>query len=121
MILVVVEVSDLERSRRLYVDGFGIDLHESVHDDSDRWIGGAHAAYSWTDGAYLHFALYQAKGRERTTGAQLGLAVDDIDTAHIAAVAAGAEIVHAPRPEPWGLTSRYRDFDGNVISLTQQL
>lgn len=120
MTLVVLEVADLERSRRLYVDGFGIDLHESLHDDTDRWIGGAHAAYSWTDGAFLHFALYQAKGAEHTTGAQVGLAVDDIDRAHAAALAAGAEVVHAPRLEPWGPTARYRDFDGNVISLTQQ-
>jgi predicted enzyme related to lactoylglutathione lyase len=47
--------------------------------------------------------------------------VDDIDIAHASAVAAGAEVIHAPRPEPWGSTARYRDYDGNVISLTQQI
>jgi catechol 2,3-dioxygenase-like lactoylglutathione lyase family enzyme len=120
IILVVLEVADLERSRALYVDGFGIDLHASLHDDDDRWIGGAHAAYSWTDGAYLHFALYQAKSTERTTGAQVGLVVDDIVIAHAAALAAGADLVHEPRAEPWGPTSRYRDFDGNVISFTER-
>ncbi|MCU1484507.1 MAG: extradiol dioxygenase [Actinomycetia bacterium] len=122
LMLVVLEVSDLERSARLYREGFGIDLHEADHTDEagdDRWISGDHASYSWTDGAYLHFALYEAKTADVTTGAQIGLTVDDIDNAHALATAAGATLVHEPRPEPWGRTSRYRDLDGNVISLTQ--
>ena len=116
--VVVLEVADLERSARLYRDGFGLDLHASDHESDDRWIGGAHAALSWHEGAYLHFALYQAKGSEVATGAQVGFRVDDLDAAHVAALAAGAELVHEPRAEPWGTTSRYRDFDGNVMSLT---
>ena len=54
-----------------------------------------------------------------TVGAQVGFRVDDIDEAHAAAVAAGAEVLHEPRPEPWGTSARYRDPDGNVIELTQ--
>jgi predicted enzyme related to lactoylglutathione lyase len=120
LVAIILEVSDLDRSATLYREGFGLDLHASDHESDDRWMGGAHAALSWTDGAYLHFALYQAKGPEITTGTQIGFAVDDLDAAHAAAVAAGAEVVHERREEPWGATARYRDYDGNVIGLTQR-
>ena len=118
---VVFEVADLDHSERLYREGFGLDLHASQHDDDDRWIGGRHAALSWTDGAFLHFALYAAKGAGRTSGAQVGLRVDDLDEAHDRAIAAGAELVHGPKPQPWGRSARYRDFDGNVVELTEEM
>jgi predicted enzyme related to lactoylglutathione lyase len=124
LVTVVFEVADLGRSMRLYRDGFGVDLHHSDHEGAghgrgDRWISGAHAAASWSDGAFLHFALYAAKG-EPTSRAQISFAVDDIVAAHAKAVAAGAEVVHDARNEPWGVSARYRDFDGNVVELTQQ-
>jgi 4-carboxymuconolactone decarboxylase len=123
LVTVVLEVADLERSARLYRDAFGLDLHLSDHEggehgSDDRWISGAHAALTWTDGAFLHFALYQATG-EPTRGAQLSFRVDDIRLAHDRAVTAGAEVAHEPRAEPWGTSARYRDPDGNVIELTQ--
>ena len=118
LVSVVLEVADLKRSERLYREGFGLDLHSSHHDDDDRWIVGAHAAVSWTDGAFAHFALYAAKGGEPTTGAQVGFRVDDLDAAHERAVAAGAEVIHGPIAQPWGRSARYRDFDGNVVELT---
>ncbi|MBI5949180.1 MAG: VOC family protein [Chloroflexi bacterium] len=121
LVAVVVEVSDLDRSARLYRDAFGLELHASDHaEDDDRWIGGRHAAVSWTDGAFLHFALYQGKADGPSKGVQIAFAVDDIDAAHATAVAAGAEVVHGPRDEPWGRSARYRDPDGNVIELTQR-
>ena len=124
LVTVVIEVTDLGRSARLYADGFGLDLHLRDHEGGqhgheDRWISGAHAAITWTEGAFLHFALYQSKG-ERTTGAQLSFEVEDVGVAHEAATAAGAAVVHEPRSEPWGTSARYRDFDGNVIELTQR-
>ena len=118
LVSVVLEVADLARSERLYREGFGLELHSSHHDDDDRWIGGAHAAVSWTDGAFAHFALYAAKGGEPTTGAQVGFRVDDLDSAHERAVAAGAGVIHGPIAQPWGRSARYRDFDGNVVELT---
>ena len=119
----VLEVSDLDRAVALYRDGFGLDLHLTDHGGGghgadDRWISGRHAATTWTDGAFLHFALYESKG-DRTTGAQVSFRVDDLDAAHAAAEAAGAVVLHPPRPEPWGRSARYRDLDGNVVELTQ--
>lgn len=120
---VVLEVADLERSLRLFRDGFGVDLHVTDHEggghgEGDRWISGRHAATTWTEGAFLHFALYESKG-ERTVGAQVSFRVDDLTAAHQTAVDAGAEVLHEPRSEPWGRSARYRDPDGNVIELTQ--
>lgn len=120
---VVVEVADLDRAISLYRDGLGLDLHESdhhggAHGSGDRWTSGRHAAVSWEDGAFLHFALYESKG-EVTSGVQLSFAVTDVDAALGRALAAGATVVHPPRDEPWGRSARVRDLDGNVIELTQ--
>ena len=60
-VAVILEVSDLERSVSLCRDGFGLDLHPGDNAVEDRWIGGVHAEISWTQGSYLHFALYSAK------------------------------------------------------------
>jgi predicted enzyme related to lactoylglutathione lyase len=123
LVTVVLEVADLDRSEALYRLGFGLDLRRSDHEGGrhgtdDRWISGRHAATTWSDGAFLHFALYESKG-QRTSGAQVSFRVDDLDHAHEQAVAAGAEVLHAPRAEPWGRSARYRDHDENVIELTQ--
>ena len=115
---VILEVSDLDSSTTLYRDAFGLDLHPGDNGVDDRWIGGRHAEISWREGAYLHFALYLAK-EEPTSGAQITLSVEDIDIAHATAVRAGAHVLHEPRTEPWGRSGRYKDFDGNVIELTQ--
>ncbi len=123
LIFIALNVSDLERSVKFYREGFGIDLHKDRNaPEKDVWIGGEHAAFSWTDDAFLHFALFPASPPERPISgdAQLGFSVTDIEAAHSKAVASGAVTVHGPRPEPWGSTARYRDPDGNLISITQR-
>jgi len=123
LVTVVIEVADLDRSAQLYRDGFGVDLHladhgGAGHGEDDRWVSGRHAATSWKERSFLHFALYQSKGAP-TSGAQLSFGVDDIAAAHRVAIDAGAVVVHEPRREPWGTSARYRDYDGNVVELTQ--
>ncbi len=119
-VAIVFEVSGLDRSERLYREAFGLNLHRADHESGDRWIGGEHAACSWYEGSFIHFALYAAKDRAPTSRAQVAFAVDDLDTAHARAVAAGAEVVHVPMAQPWGRSARYRDPDGNVIELTER-
>lgn len=68
----------------------------------------------------MHFALYATKDGEVTTNAQIAFRIDNIEAAHDRAVAAGAELVHPPKAQPWGTSARYRDPDGNVIELTQR-
>jgi predicted enzyme related to lactoylglutathione lyase len=115
-----MEVADLDRSVRLYGDGFGLDLHVDDHAGDDRWISGRHAATSWTEGEFIHFALYATKDGSATARSQVAFRVDDLAAAHVRAVAAGAEVVHPPKAQPWGQSARYKDFDGNVIELTQR-
>ncbi|MGY1843991.1 VOC family protein [Modestobacter sp. SYSU DS0875] len=44
--------------------------------------------------------------------------VDDVDAAHAAAVAAGAEIAHPLTDEPWGVRRFFtRDPDGHVLNV----
>ena len=120
LVTVVLAVSDLDRAVKLYGDGFGLDLHIGDHKGDDPWTTGRHAATTWSDGAFLHFALYETKnGAAATTHAQVAFRVADIEFAHARAVRAGAEVLHGPKPQPWGTSSRYRDDDQNVIELTQ--
>ena len=74
---------------------------------------------SWTDGEFMHFALYASKDGSATHGAQVSFRVGDLDAAHERAVAAGARAVHGPKDQPWGRSARDYDFDDNVIELTQ--
>jgi len=119
LVTVVLVVSDLDRAVKLYGAGFGLDLHVGDHHGDDPWTSGRHAATSWTDGAFMHFALYESKDGEVTSGAQIALRVADLEAAHRRAVAAGAEVIHEPRSQPRRRSARYRDFDGNVIELTR--
>ena len=119
LVTVVLITSDLDRAVELYGAGFGLDLHLDDHHGDDPFTSGRHAATSWTDGAFMHFALYASKDGEATSRAQMAFRVNDLETAHERAVAAGAEVIHGPKPQLWGTSARYRDFDGNVIELTQ--
>jgi catechol 2,3-dioxygenase-like lactoylglutathione lyase family enzyme len=119
LVTVVLRVSNLDTSAALYRDGFGLDFHFADHEGDDLWTSGRHAATTWTDGAFLHFALYQSKDGTATTGAQIAFRVDDLEAAHRRALDAGADLVHAPKTQPWGRSARYRDPDGNVIELTE--
>jgi hypothetical protein len=69
-VAVVFTVSDLDQSIALYTHGFGLDLHVDDHHGDDPWTTGRHAATSWTDGAFVHFALYETKDGSTSTRAQ---------------------------------------------------
>ncbi len=121
---VALNVSDLEASVRFYRDVVGVQLHESSHDLDldDPWYGGRHAAVSWTDGAFLHVALYPTREPNRpvTTGAQIGFHTTEFEAAYARLTASGAEVLQSVRSEPWGRTARFRDPDGNIVSITEQ-
>ncbi len=119
LVTVVLLVSNLDRSVDLYSKAFGLNLHVDDHQGDDPWTSGRHAATSWTTGEFIHFALYETKDGNHTTGAQVAFRVADLDESHKLAQTAGAEVLHAPKRQPWGQSARYRDPDGNIIELTQ--
>ena len=120
---VALSVSDLQQSVHFYRDILGIPLNDATHDSEkhDPWYGRQHAAYSWTDGAFIHFALYPKHEPQRpvATAAQIGFHVSDFDSVHENVLASNVKIVQEPRSEPWGKTTRYLDPDGNIVSVTQ--
>ena len=119
---VALSVSNLARSLAFYRDVLGLPLRDESHDAelNDLWFGGPHAAYSWTDGAFMHFALYPCREPQRpvSTAAQIGFHVADFGAVHARVVEAGFRVVQSPRDEPWGITARYLDPDGNIVSIT---
>lgn len=119
---VALSVSDLQASMMFYRDILGLGLRDESHDadKKDSWYGGSHASYSWTDGAYLHFALYPFNEPVRpvTTGTQIGFHVSNFNEVHARLEGAGIETVQTPRQEPWGRTARYLDPDRNIVSIT---
>ncbi len=120
LVTVVFTVAELDRSISMYRDAFGLDLHLEDHHGDDPWTSGRHAATSWTDGAFIHFALYESKDGSTTTGAQIAFRVRDLDHAHRRASDAGVAVLHEPKQQPWGRSARYADPDGNIVELTQQ-
>ena len=118
LVFVAIQSGDLDASVRFY-RLLGIDLHPADNDaPGDPWIGGRHAEYSWTDGAYLHLALFD-RTSEPTTRVQIGFDVRDLIALHDRLTTEGADVIHPPRREPWGITARYRDPDGNIVGLTE--
>jgi predicted enzyme related to lactoylglutathione lyase len=119
---IALNVSNLVKSLTFYGDVLGVPLDRASHDSdlNDAWYGGEHAAHSWTDGAFIHFALYPAREPHRptTTSAQVGFHVHEFEATHDRIVRSGAPVVQEPRIEPWGKTARYLDPDGNIVSIT---
>jgi len=119
---VALSVSDLHRSVLFYRDVLGLPLKDESHDAelNDPWYGGEHAAYSWTDGAFIHFAVYPSREPHRpvATAAQIGFHLSDFDQVHERVVQSGTQVLQEPRNEPWGKTARYLDPDGNIVSIT---
>lgn len=119
LVTVVLTVANLDESFRPYTEGFGLDLHLDDHQGGEPWTTGHHAATSWTDGAFIHFAFYATKDGATSRGAQVAFTVDDLDVAHQRAVKAGAMVLHAPKLQPWGRSARSSDPDGHFVELTQ--
>ena len=121
LIVVILHASDLEKSLHFYRDAVGLPLEAGFNEpEGDSWYGGHHAELSWREGAYLHFALFPSRppNHHVTSGAEIGLLVDSVSGIHQRLVRSGAEVLHEPRDEPWGVTARYLDPDGNVVGIT---
>jgi catechol 2,3-dioxygenase-like lactoylglutathione lyase family enzyme len=108
----LVRPSDPERSRRFYRDVLGLAVVREFGPRDDPGlvfaVGGGHLELS-------------GRGAERpTTATAVWLQVRDVAAEHARLLAAGADVVRAPRVEPWGLVEmELADPDGLRVLLVQ--
>ncbi|WP_346619752.1 VOC family protein [Blastococcus montanus] len=100
--------ADLDAARRFYGDVLGL---EPVMDHG--WI--VTLADPATGSRQISLVSHDATAPVVPV---VSVEVDDVDAAHAAAVASGAEIVHPLTDEPWGVRRFFvRDPDGNVLNV----
>jgi predicted enzyme related to lactoylglutathione lyase len=114
-----VWAGDLAAAARFYGEFIGLDLEDEPHqhDGNDA----LHYDVAWGDfasGDYLMLHLAQAKPGQRTTRAQIGITVEDVDALHQKAAQFGITVLEQPHDGEWGRCARYEDPDQNVVSVT---
>jgi lactoylglutathione lyase len=119
----VLFVADLDRARTFYRDTLGLQV--TFEDES--------SAYFELKGASLilltipsaqDLLTAEAVATQGSPGAasQLVAFVDDVNAVHGALSAQGVEFVREPVDREWGMrTAHFKDPDGNVWELAQQL
>ncbi len=107
---IILEVADLETSTRFYRDLVGLSLHTGTDNEAtgDRW------------GTIRRRTRQPSRISRSTSRRATSPAARRWASAATTSVRRRfVPVIHPPRPEPWGQTSRYQDPDGNVVSLTQ--
>lgn len=105
-IVPVLTVESLEAERDLYVSTLG--FREVMNHG---WI------ITLADASGRQVSLI-TKDLTASCNPSVSIEVDDVDAAHKAAVAVGAEIIHELQTEPWGVRRFFfRDRSGNVINV----
>jgi predicted enzyme related to lactoylglutathione lyase len=67
----------------------------------------------------IHDPPYRASAPgKHTTGAQIGITVDDVDAVHQRAAHFGITVLHMPHDGEWGRNAVYEGPDGNTVSIT---
>ena len=66
--------------------------------------------------------LLIARDESAPVNPDISIGVDDVDEAHQKMIAAGVEVVHSLRDEPWGVRRFFvRDPNGKVVNIVQNL
>lgn len=109
---------DLDASARFYRDVIGVPVSYSEPHEPENVPHHEAMFGSFDDDTYVFFVLYAAEA-EPTTGAHIGLRVDDLDAVHARAVASGVPVEKPPAPSVFGgRGARYRDPDGNHVGVS---
>jgi catechol 2,3-dioxygenase-like lactoylglutathione lyase family enzyme len=101
-------VTDVERSRRWYVDTLGLTVEFEVPDRQT-------VALQDTDDFTIF--LQQAAGSVQPGGCALYFRVADVEVAFADWSARGTEFSQAPRKSYWGYGAELRDPDGYLVRL----
>lgn len=114
-----VSATDLAAAAKFYGEFIGLDLSGQPHrHDGNEAL---HYDLAWGDfasGEYMILHLAQAKPGQHTTGAQIGIMVDDVDAVHRKAAQFGVRVVQGPHDGEWGRNAVYEGPDGNIVSIT---
>ncbi|MEJ7649212.1 MAG: VOC family protein [Nakamurella sp.] len=103
----IVGVSDIAASAAAYRDVLGL-----VEVMNHGWI----ATFADPDGR--HQVSLLTRDATAAVDPQLSVEVDDVDAAHLRALAAGLEIVHPLTDETWGVRRFFfRDTGGTVVNV----
>ncbi|GAA2149873.1 MerR family transcriptional regulator [Glycomyces algeriensis] len=113
VVQVTVPARDLDATVRFYTEAFGLEYDASI---ASFQFG------AWETDSFFLLTLDASAGAGGQFGpAMFGLYVDDLDTAHAAALAAGAALVQPPFETDYApRRSVVADPSGNRISLTQR-
>ncbi|MTV25704.1 hypothetical protein FTX61_09815 [Nitriliruptoraceae bacterium ZYF776] len=117
---VVVTVDDLAAARHLYHDVLGLPEVPAVSDGHGRVVilEAGRATLELTDEAHAAHIDQLEVGRRTAGHVRLALQVDAVDAGTEALVAAGAQLVAAPRLTPWGSRNARLDDATTGLQLT---
>jgi catechol 2,3-dioxygenase-like lactoylglutathione lyase family enzyme len=117
----VLLVDDVRRAIDYYRDalGFTVELYDRLPD---------HYGYAGRDGCHVHFARFEG-ARPRPNSAvvppdmfDVYFYVDDVSALHDELVERGAELLHGPLEQGYGLREiRVRDPHGYVLAFGQRI
>ena len=120
LVSVLLNVSDLERSRRFYGDLLGMPL--VAEPEKDHVLVFAAGSASLVVHAHDEYEGVRAPGPEDPGAVLLFLSVDDVDDATNELRAEGVTIAAEPADQPWGeRTATVLDPDGYSIFLSRPL
>jgi predicted enzyme related to lactoylglutathione lyase len=112
----VIAVPDLETSAAFYRDVLGFTIEEMGDPGWRRFVSGACQIMA----GECPDAMPVADTGDHSY--MLYLVVDEVDPLHARVVGSGAEIVKAPRDEPWGMREfGLRTVDGHRLMIGQSL
>jgi catechol 2,3-dioxygenase-like lactoylglutathione lyase family enzyme len=117
----VLLVDDVRRAIDYYRDalGFEVELYDRIPD---------HYGYAQRDGCHVHFAGFEGTGPRPNSDVvppdmfDAYFWVDDVDGLHTELFERGADLLHGPVEQGYGLREiRARDRDGYVLAFGQPL
>lgn len=114
-----VWTADLADAAKFYGDFIGLDLSGEPHrHDGNESLHYDLAWGDFTSGEYMILHLAQAEPGRHTTGAEIGITVDDVDAVHQKAAQFGITVLQMPHDGEWGRNAVYEGPDGNIVSIT---
>jgi predicted enzyme related to lactoylglutathione lyase len=105
----IISVSDLDRSMKLYASVLGLGVR-SRGDDVAQLV----------TSEQVEVLMHQRPARPTDAGVAIGFEVRAIDRAVEAWTAAGGSVVDPPAEQPWGeVMATLRDLDGHLVCLSE--